>query len=192
MELKSIMRWPALLISVSILSAVCFAQDVEKKTGPIKDLSEKELRKLDKGKLRPPTVAASFYIQPIVERPGYFSVLLTDPDNRALADSFALSQLEVLEAILVEAKNFAFTEEAVGTNKPSYTRFFDKKEPSFIVDVGKFRDQSQFFLTIKGLTGRITVEVGTIKRSEKESRALLFDILTRVQAAKTSAQQPPQ
>jgi hypothetical protein len=45
-----------------------------------------------------------------------------------------------------EAAKFAVTTEGVGAKEPITTRFMDKQEPVFVVDVQKDGAQSLFFL----------------------------------------------
>ncbi len=147
-------------------------------------LTDKQLNELHaKAKLRPPS-GVSFYIAPIAETPGRFSMSFTDADGRTLSGVYVRSQIDILEAILTEAKKFAQTDEAVGLKKPTITRLSDKKEPGLFVDVAKMGVQSQFFITVLYLGEFVTVDAGTIKRGDQKATALLYDILTRVQQVK--------
>ena len=124
------------------------------------------MRKLEKTRMRPPS-GASFYLAPIEGGPGRFSMLLTDSSQAFVEDSYTLRQLAVIEGVMVEAQKFAHTAEAAGTTTPIITRFSDKQEPSFMVDVQKMGEQSRFYVTIKSISGRkLTVDTGAIKRGD--------------------------
>jgi beta-galactosidase GanA len=128
-------------------------------------------------------------MEPIEQHPNNFSILLSDADNRTVADSFSLSQIDIFEAVMIEAEKFAKTNEAAGAaDAPKVTRFVDKKEPSLIVDVAKTGIESRFYVTLNCLTGHITVDAGAIKRDGKEHDALFYSMLSRIQALKTAAQ----
>ena len=147
-------------------------------------LTDKQMQELHaNAKIKPPK-GVSFYMAPIVETPGRFSLSFTDAEGRTLSGVYVQSQVDIFEAILAEAKKFAQTDEAVGLKKPTVTRLSDKKEPGFFVDVAKMGLQSQFFITVTYLGEFVTVEAGTIKRGDKNSTAMLYDILTRVQEVK--------
>lgn len=169
-----------LLISVFSLMPGLSSGQVKSKPKS-KELTPEELIEIERKAVRPPS-GPVFYIAPIAEIPGRYSLVLTDHEGRHVSDSYADGQLIIFEAILTEAKKFAQTGESVGTTKPIITRFYDKKEPSFIVDVAKLRNISQFFITIKSLTGHLTVDAGSVKRGDEKSNPLLYTVLDRVQA----------
>jgi hypothetical protein len=175
----------SLIVPLSLL--ICFSAFAQKpKAGP-PPLSESETRKLEKTRMRPPT-GASFYLAPIEGLAGKFSMLLTDSNQAFVEESYTLAQLGVIEAVLVEAKNFGQTAEAAGTTTPIITRFSDKQEPSFMVDVQKMGDQTRFFVTVTSISGKkLTVDSGAIKRSEKEPKGLFFTILDRIQTVRAEA-----
>lgn len=183
MARKRLFRFILLASIVSIVPGVSYAQEKEKPKS--KSVSQKELMEMDRKAHKPPS-GAGFYIAPIAEIPGRFSLMLSDQGGRFVSESFAENQIIIFEAILLEAKKFAQTDESVGSTKPVITRFFEKKEPSFIVDVAKMRNHSQFFITIKGLTGHITVDAGTVKRGDGNASPLLYAVLDRVQARNTT------
>jgi hypothetical protein len=143
----------------------------------------KEIQKADKYRVRPPS-GANFYVGAITELPNNFSVLLTDENNRTVSGSFNARQLQAFETIMIEARNFAETEESVGVTKPITTRFYDKIEPVFIVDVAKLQEMSQFFVTLRTAMGDLTVDAGTITRGEKKEQGFYFVIYQRIVAAK--------
>jgi hypothetical protein len=118
-------------------------------------------------------------------------VLFNDVDNRTVADTFMRSQIEIFEALMVEAKNFAETNEAVGTRAaPKTTRFVDKNEKAFIVDVTKIGEESRLYLTMKCMSGVITIDGGVIPRNKKTYAPPLFEsILSRVHSSLQTASQ---
>jgi hypothetical protein len=176
-----------LLLGLSIFSAaLVYGQQKSTKKDP--PLTEEQLYKLHvEAKVKPPSGAA-FYIAPITETPGRFSMAFTDNEGRFISDMYVRRQLDILEALLIEAKEFAQSGEAVGVKRPIITRLKDRSEPAFFVDVSKMGNHSQFFITINSLEKFITMEAGTIKRGDPKSKALLYDILTRVQEAKNAPQ----
>lgn len=183
--MKSVIKLflPSLL--VVLVPVACFAQDKVKE--PIREMPIKEQLKLDKKAIIKIPSGASFYISPVEQRPNYFSILLSDADNRTVADSFSLSQIQIFEAVMVEAEKFAKTNEAAGAaDAPKVTRFVDKKEPSFIIDVEKAGLQSRFYVTLNCLGGHITVDAGAIKRDGKDHDTLFSKILSRIQALKST------
>jgi hypothetical protein len=139
-----------------------------------------------------------FYIEAVPGLGIQYSILLTDSNNRSVPSTFIRQQIEIFEALLLAGKEFALNEEEVGTpSKPKITRFMDKHEKSFIIDVQKVGDRSHFFLTIDSLFGRLTVDAGAIRRGNKKSgedepEPLYYKIITRVQTAKTTIPQNPQ
>lgn len=157
----------------------------QKVKGPVREMPMEEQLKLDKKAIIKIPSGPSFYIAPIEQSPNKFSILLSDADNRTVADSFSLDQIQIFEAVMIEAEKFAKTNEAVGTvAAPQITRFVDKKEPSFIVDVEKTGIQSRFYITLNCLNGHLTMDAGAIKRDGKEHQTLFSDILSRIQAQK--------
>jgi len=142
---------------------------------------------MSKGKLQPPS-GASFYLGPVDGSPGRFSMLMTDAGQKFVQESYLVNQLEVIAAVMVEAQKFAGTEESAGKITPVITRFSDKQEPTFMVDVEKKGDQSRFYVTIKAIGGpTLTVDMGAFKRSDPDPKAnlsgLYFKMLDRIQVA---------
>jgi hypothetical protein len=169
------------------LLAICVSAFAQKPKTQPPPLSEAEIRKLEKTRMRPPS-GASFYLGPIEGAQPRFSMLLTDSNQAFVEESYTVRQLAIIEAVLIEAKKFAHTAEAVGTTTPIITRFSDKQEPSFMVDVQKMGDQSRFYITIKSISGKkLTVDTGAIKRGDKEATGLFFTVLERVQSARAEA-----
>lgn len=136
--------------------------------------------------IRPPS-GKGFYIEPVGEDHATFSILLNDDKKQRVAGTFRLAQVEIFQALLEEAKKFAESEEAAGTpGSPKTTRFMDKDEKSFIVDVEKTGPESHFYVTLQTLQGTLTLDAGTIKRGGKNNTPLFYAIITRVQEARTA------
>ena len=185
-------------ITVSILCGVFVfaqhsqAQDQTKQQSQPKvndkPLSKKELERLARDNMRPPSGAA-VRVDRISGAPTLFTLLICDDTSRCSTGQLSIVQLDSAEAVIGEATTFAKTEEGVGRGKPVTTRFYDRKETSFIVDVSKTDSHSQFFITISGMTGPGTFEAGLLKRSDKEPKKLMIsDLLTAIKNARTSPQ----
>ena len=175
------------LSALLFLSGTAFAQK-DTKAPPPKPISDEELRKLEKTRVRPPS-GAMFYLGPVEGAPGRFSMLLTDDAQSFVEESYLGNQLALIEAVMVEAKKFAQNEESVGRSKGITTRFFDKQEPTFMVDVEKAGNISRFYVTIKNVAGKkLTVYTGAIKRGEPEGKLLFNTMLERIQAARSEGQ----
>ena len=181
----------ALVLVMVVFSSDLFAQQKrevseqkrEKVKGAPRQPSPGAVAAKPKDTLKPPT-GPSFYIEQIVETPNQYSVLLTDSDNRSVAGTFLLSQLSVFQALLVAAKDFGDSAESAGTTaKPVTTRFMDKAEPSFAIDVEKTATHSRFYVSMTCLGGKITMNAGAIKRGSKDQGSpLIFAILSRLNA----------
>ena len=181
-----LVTFSSLLVSAVLLTgSAAFAQKVTK---PVpKPYTDAELRKMSKDKMKPPT-GASFYVGAVDGVPGRFSMLLTDNGQKFVEESYLVNQLEVIAAVMAEAQKFARTEESAGKIPPVITRFADKQEPTFMVDVEKKGDQSRFYVTIQSVAGKkLTVEMGALKRSnpasDSEQNELYFKMLDRIRAA---------
>jgi hypothetical protein len=157
---------------------------VEQKTRD-KPLSRKELIKLDREAPRPPSGKGFFVARAATS----FTVLLCDDNSRCENGLFTQTQIDSFEAITAEATKFALNEEQVGRVKPIITRFSDKNDPTFLVDVSKVGKQTQFFLTMKSATGRLTLDAGTITRGDPNAKTLLYDMIARVAAVKAEPAQ---
>jgi hypothetical protein len=184
METKFIRRLVGLLIGVCVLgiliSDTVLAQEKQKQSV---DMSPKKLREMEKHGIKPPS-GPSFFIGP-VEGSALFSILVSDDSGRTVNGSFTPHQIEIFEAVLQAAKDFASTDEAVGTTAPITTRLMDQHEWSLFVDVSKIGNQSRLYLSLVSISGRLTVQAGEITRgSKKEQSPLLFDILSRVRDAR--------
>ncbi|HEV8486480.1 MAG TPA: hypothetical protein VGV87_23245 [Blastocatellia bacterium] len=128
-----------------------------------------------------PATTARFSLDQSMESTTDFALILSDGEETSVSGMFFIDQLYNFRDLLFEAKKFAFTEEAVGKDEPITTRFSNKEERAFTIDVSKRGNQSQFFVTIKTLIGQLTVNAGTVSRSDKREEGLLFEMLKRVQ-----------
>ena len=130
---------------------------------------------------RKPATTARFSLDQNNESTTDFALILSDGDETSVSGMFFIDQLYNFRDLLLEAKKFAFTEEAAGKDEPVITRFSNKEERAFTIDVSKRGNQSQFYVTIKTLIGQLTVDAGTVNRSDKKEEGLFFDMLKRVQ-----------
>jgi len=191
-----VIRVFSLLLALSLIAAVSSGQQRtaspgQQKTKPhAKEKSPEQLQEMaDKG-MKPPS-GAGFYIEAIGADRANFSVLLSDENNRTVAGNFMRSQLDLFEALMIEAKRFAESDEAAGVpGHPQTTRFIDKNEKAFIIDVEKVGLESRFYITMRTLQGTLTVYTGSIKRGGKKNSPLFYSMLTRLQTEKSAAQVP--
>ena len=162
------------------LSALTLGQDKKPHPKPITPQQEAELR----AKNPLPTPHPTFYIDQVSGLPGSFGLLLSDANNRSVAGTFRLAQLEIFDAILSEGLKFAETEEEIGKT----TRFADKNEKGLSVDVQKTAKESLLFVTLSYLGNTITVEAGKIVRADRNERKWLAgDILKAIRNAKATS-----
>lgn len=124
----------------------------------------------------------SFSLSRLLENQRRYNLLISDTDEHVTSGSFSVEQLQILRAIMVEADKFALTGEAVGTKEPITTRFMDKQDPSFIVDVQKIGMQSLFFLTVKTENNRRTWDAGRIIRTTRREEGFYFSLLSRLES----------
>jgi hypothetical protein len=171
----------ALALIMLVSAGDCLSQQKTKQPG--KQPRPPEIHTESKPRLTPPS-GPSFYLEAVADAPNQYSLLLTDTDNRAVAGTFLITQLTIFQALLVAAKEFGETNESAGTTaKPVTTRFRDKSEPAFVVEVQKTATHSRFYVSLSCLAGKITVDAGAIKRGSKDqANPLLFTILSRVNA----------
>jgi hypothetical protein len=172
------------ITSLLLVSIVTFAgAQGKKKAQPPKPLTPQQEEQLRaKYPIIPPH--PSFYIQPITETPGVFSLLLSDANNRSVAGTYRAAQLVIFEAVLEAALQFGETGEDIGKT----TRFADKNERGLIVDVEKTPKASRFFVTLSYLQSKITVDAGSIVRGDKEEHKVLArDLLEGIRNARTSS-----
>ena len=83
---------------------------------------------------------------------------------------------------MTEADKFAISSEGVGAKDPITTRFSDKQEKGFLVEVQKTNNVSMLFLTIKTETGEMRWTAGRVIRSTRRDEGFFFDLLTRLDA----------
>jgi hypothetical protein len=177
MHRKTLSRSITCLWVVLLLSEMAFAQ----KAKPAQP--EQPPLPPDRQLTVPPS-GPSFYVGTVAGGPGMFSVLLGD-GVRTVTGTFTTKQIEVFEAVLLAAKDFAQTDEAVGKTTPIITRLMDQHEWSLFVDVSKQGDRSKFYVTLATVTGRLTVPAGEIVRgSKKETEILFTSVLAKVQEAR--------
>ncbi|HKQ07950.1 MAG TPA: hypothetical protein VJ464_22680 [Blastocatellia bacterium] len=188
----------ATVITVTFFVCLSATASAQKSKSPPVEMPMDKQYELSR-KAAPLPSGPDFYIEPVAGRILQFSILLTDNNNRSVPGTFIRPQIEILEDLLLASKAFALNEEEVGTaSKPKITRFMDKHEKAFIIDVQKAGDKTHFFLTIESLFGRLTIDAGVIKRGAKkpgEAEApepLFYKIITRVQEAKSAALTLPQ
>ena len=189
MQNSSIKTLAVIALLMLTISAAAVAQKPGKPTKASKpSVAESPEPDPDKG-LKPPS-GPGFYIAPVEGSKGIFSVLLGN-GNITVAGTFTQRQIDVFEAVLQSAKEFAQTDEAVGKSAPIITRLMDQHEWSLFVDVSKVGDRSKLYVTLITPGGKLTADAGEIVRgSKKEPAALLLKMLSQVQEAKAAA--PPQ
>lgn len=129
-----------------------------------------------------PAIEVSFSLTRLPENPKQYSLVVSDSNERVLSGTFSVDQLQILRAIMVEAEKFAWTAEAAGTKEAITTRFADKQEKSFIVDVQKLGPESEIFLTLSTVGGRLTSEAGHINRNVRRDSGFFFDLLSRLES----------
>ena len=132
-----------------------------------------------------PQSGSSFFVGPVEAAPGTFSVLLSE-GRQSVTGIFSYKQIEVFEAVLQAAKEFAQSDEAVGKTNPIITRLMDQHEWSLFVDVSKKGDRSQYYVTLITVSGKLTAAAGEIVRGNKkeEPKTLFADILSKLKEAK--------
>lgn len=167
-----------------------------KRSGPSEMPVEKQMELHNKAAKLP--AGPNFFIEAVAGQPVQYSILMTDSDNRSVPGTFILPQIDIFQALLLAAKKFALTDEEVGTaSQPKITRFVDKNEGAFFIDIQKAGVESHFFVTLKSLFGTVTIDAGAIRRGPKkndqdEPEPLFYKIITRVEAAKAAVPTAPQ
>lgn len=184
---------------VMSLSSACLAATAQdeppRKTKQSSVVSPEKQREIIRN-AKPMPEGTTFYIEAVPGPYVQYTILVTDQDHHTLPGNFVRQQLEIFEALLLAAKQFALTEEEAGTKaQPKVTRFMDKNEKAFIIDVQKAGPISRYFLTLQTLYGKLTIDAGAVMRvnvkGEKGLPDPLFDkIITRVQEVKNAP--PPQ
>jgi hypothetical protein len=120
----------------------------------------------------------SFSLNRLPENGSRFSLVISDGDERTISGNFSVQQLQILRAIMTEAQKFALTAEAAGAKAPITTRFMDRQEPAFRLDVEKLGNQSRLFLTLKSEIGRMTADAGKVDRSTRREEGFFFELVT--------------
>ena len=124
----------------------------------------------------------SFVLTRQPEDPKRYNLVISDSEEHVVSGIFSMDQLQILRTIMVEAEKFSLTEESAGAKEPITTRFMDKQEQSFIVDVQKIGTRSLFFLTLSTDTGVRTWEAGKMIRTTRREDGFFFDLLSRLEA----------
>lgn len=124
----------------------------------------------------------TFNLTPAAENPGHYNLVISDSDEHVISSTVSSSQLEILKSVLLEAEKFALTDEGISASQPQTTRFQDKTEAAFVVDVEKFRNQSRLFLTLTTDGSSQTAEAGRINRSTRRESGFIFDLLSRLES----------
>lgn len=124
----------------------------------------------------------SFNLTRLPENASRFSLVISDGDERTISGNFSVQQLQILRAVMTEAEKFALSDEAAGAKAPITTRFLDKREPAFRLDVEKLGTQSRLFLTLKSEIGRMTADAGKLNRITKREEGFFFELLTRLES----------
>jgi hypothetical protein len=132
----------------------------------------------------------SFSLNRLPENPRLYSLVISDTEERSISGAFSVDQLQILRAIMVEGEKFALSEEAVNPKEPITTRFMDKQERAFIVDVQKVGDRSLLFLTLNTELGRMTMDAGKVVRSTRRRDGFFFDLLSRLESILPKPSQP--
>jgi hypothetical protein len=137
-----------------------------------------------------PQTTVHFALDQSLENAADFNLVLSSGEESVLSGQFFIEQLYTFRDLILEARKFGFNEEAVGKDEPITTRFSNKEERAFIIDVAKRGIRSQFFITISTQAGQMTVDGGTVSRVDKREAGLIFDILKRLQShiAKSTGQ----
>jgi hypothetical protein len=173
------------ILIVGLIASVVEGQQKQKPQRT--ELTPKQLAELEKKGRKPPT-GATFYIDnESGGAPGRFSLLLTDENRQFATQSYSLDQLNLVQAVIDEAHKFAYTAEGSGNKKPVTTRFFDKQEPSFVVDVSKLGAKSQFYVTLVAIDGTsVTIDAGVVNRDDRGSKTVFHTIIEKIEAARAN------
>ncbi|HMG34079.1 MAG TPA: hypothetical protein VKM94_09095 [Blastocatellia bacterium] len=129
----------------------------------------------------PPQTTATFTLNRLAENPRRYSLVISDDEERTASGSFSIEQLEVLRAVMNEADKFCFTTDAVGTKESVTTRFMDKREDAFIVDVEKISTESNVYFTLSTELGFMTFKAGHVIRPTRREEGFFFDLLSRLE-----------
>jgi len=133
----------------------------------------------------------SFVLTRQPENPRQYNLIISDSDERVVSGLFTLDQLQILRSVMVEAEKFGLTEESVNGKPDVTTRFMDKEEKSFVVDVQKVGTRSRFFFTLQTDNGLATWEAGRITRTTRREEGFFFDLLSRLESILPKPQTMP-
>jgi hypothetical protein len=176
MKSKPIAMASLLVTSVLATSPIAFTQHTSPRRQP-----QAQSTRASAGPVKSPT-GESFQLARSPESGTQFNVIFSDGQEQVVSGTFSVEHLQVFREVMVEAKEFAFTEASVGTDEPITMRFFSREAEGFLVDITKFKDHSQFFITMKTAVGRVTIEAGTVTRNDKKEVGFFFDILSNLEA----------
>lgn len=129
-----------------------------------------------------PARDVTFTLARLPENPRKYSLAFSDPEERSVSGEFSLDQLRILRAIMAQAEQFALSAEGVGVKEAIVTRFADKQEQAFVVDVEKLGNHSRLFVTLSTEIGRMTADAGRVNRSVRREEGFFFDLLDRLDA----------
>ena len=124
----------------------------------------------------------TFSLTQLPENERQYSLVMSDGDEQTISGNFSIDQLQILRAIMTEAEKFALDGEVAGSKDPITTRFADKHERAFMIDVEKLGPQSKLFITLNTEIGRITLYAGRIIRSTRREEGFFFDLLSRLES----------
>lgn len=124
----------------------------------------------------------TFTLTKLAEDTTRYSLVISNSEEHVISGYFSVDQLEILLAIMTEAETFALGDQGVGVKEPITTRFKDKREPAFCVDVEKMGNQSGLFLTLTTEIGSITTDSGKVIRSSRRRVGFFFDLLSRLES----------
>ena len=183
---SQVIRAIAIIAMFVLLPAASLAQKAQKPQKQTHQLTPKELEEMVK-KGKKPGEAKTFYIGRIEHDPNRFSVLLSDENSRIVNAHFTMNQLLLFEVVILEAQKFAESDEAAGTNKAIITRFYDKKAPELIIDVAKKGQESQYFITLQGFNGTLTIDGGKFKRNKKDEvpNGVFYTMIKKIEGIKS-------
>jgi hypothetical protein len=124
----------------------------------------------------------TFSLTQLPESPNQYSLVISGTEEQVISGSFTIDQLQILKAIMTDAQKFALNGEGAGPKDPITTRFEDKRENAFVVDVQKDATQSKLFLTLSTEIGRMTIKAGSVIRGTRREEGFFFDLLGRLES----------
>jgi hypothetical protein len=172
--------------AAAVVGVMCVSATAQKKSeqkAVDKPLSQKEIQELAKKSPKLPS-GATVQVGKVDGAPNSYTITICDETSKCGTGVFGILQVESIEAVLAEAMTFAKNEEEVGKTKPTTTRFYDKTEPSFIVDVAKQGPQSKVFITMTAANGPATFDLGSIKRADPNAKSMVDELISRIRTTK--------